>query len=47
MGLSLRAPLRRLATPDVPIPFAPVLEAAVLPGEADIERALLELVGAR
>ena len=32
MGTSLRAPLRRLATPDVPIPFAPSLEAAVLPG---------------
>lgn len=41
---SLRAPLRRLATPDVPIPFSPVLEAAVLPGQADIEQAIRELV---
>ena len=41
---SLRAPLRRLATPDVPIPFAPSLEAAVLPGQADIEKAIRELV---
>jgi pyruvate/2-oxoglutarate/acetoin dehydrogenase E1 component len=44
IGSSLRAPLRRLATPDVPIPFAPILEAAVLPGEADIEKAIRELV---
>jgi pyruvate dehydrogenase E1 component beta subunit len=43
-GGSLRTPLRRLATPDVPIPFAPVLEAAVLPGEAAIERAIREMV---
>jgi pyruvate dehydrogenase E1 component beta subunit len=41
---SLRAPLRRLATPDVPIPFSPVLEAAVLPGEAEIEQAIRELL---
>jgi pyruvate dehydrogenase E1 component beta subunit len=44
MGTALRAPLRRLATPDVPIPFSPVLEAAVLPGQADIEKAIRELV---
>jgi len=44
IGDVLRAPLRRLATPNVPIPFAPPLEAAVLPGEADIERAIRELV---
>jgi acetoin:2,6-dichlorophenolindophenol oxidoreductase subunit beta len=44
LGGRLRAPLRRLATPDVPIPFAPALEAAVLPGQADIEQALRELM---
>ena len=44
LGDALLAPLRRIATPDVPIPFAPALEAAVLPGEADIERAIRELV---
>ena len=40
------APLRRLATPDVPIPFSPVLEAAVIPDEAKIRAEILELVGA-
>lgn len=41
------APIRRLATPDIPIPFAPVLEASVIPDEAKIQAAILELVGAR
>ena len=41
----LDAPIRRLATPDVPIPFSPPLEAAVLPGEATIKEAIDELVG--
>ncbi|HVV89483.1 MAG TPA: dehydrogenase E1 component subunit alpha/beta [Solirubrobacterales bacterium] len=41
----LDAPVRRLATPDVPIPFSPPLEQAVLPGPAAIERALSELLG--
>ncbi len=41
----LDAPVRRLATPDVPIPFSPPLEQAVLPGSATIEQALLELLG--
>jgi pyruvate dehydrogenase E1 component beta subunit len=47
LGPKLKAPLRRLATPDVPIPFAPGLEAAVLPGEAGIERAICELAGVK
>jgi pyruvate dehydrogenase E1 component beta subunit len=42
----LDAPIRRLATPDVPIPFSPLLEAAVVPDEASIRAAILELVGA-
>lgn len=42
----LDAPIRRVATPDVPIPFAPVLEAAVIPNEARIRAAVLELMRA-
>jgi pyruvate dehydrogenase E1 component beta subunit len=40
----LDAPIRRVATPDVPIPFSPVLESAVVPGEERIRRAILELL---
>jgi 2-oxoisovalerate dehydrogenase E1 component beta subunit len=39
----LDAPVRRLATPDVPIPFSPSLEAAVLPGAESIAKAIDEL----
>ncbi len=42
----LKAPIRRAATPDVPIPFAPVLESAVVPGEERIRRAVLEMLEA-
>ena len=38
------APIRRLATPNIPIPFAPVLENSVVPDEAGIRTAILELV---
>jgi len=41
----LDAPVRRLATPDVPIPFSPPLEQRVLPGVDSIEEVLRELVG--
>ena len=41
---ALRAPVRRLAVPDVPIPFAPNLEAAVIPSEEDIATAVREAV---
>lgn len=41
----LDAPVRRVAAPDVPIPFAPVLEAAVIPDEARIRAAIVELLG--
>jgi pyruvate dehydrogenase E1 component beta subunit len=41
----LDAPITRIATPDVPIPFAPVLEAFVVPDEERIEGKILELVG--
>lgn len=40
----LDAPIRRLASPDVPIPFSPVLENAVVPDETRIREAILELV---
>ena len=40
----LDGPVRRLATPDVPIPFSPPLEAAVLPGVDAVREACLELL---
>jgi pyruvate/2-oxoglutarate/acetoin dehydrogenase E1 component len=40
----LDGPVRRLATPDVPIPFSPPLEAAVLPGVDSIRAAMRELL---
>jgi pyruvate dehydrogenase E1 component beta subunit len=43
---SLRAPVRRLAVPDVPIPFAPNLEAEVIPSEAAIAAAVREVADA-
>jgi acetoin:2,6-dichlorophenolindophenol oxidoreductase subunit beta len=42
---SLKAPVRRLAVPDVPIPFAPGLEAAVVPSEEEIAAVVHEVVG--
>ncbi len=41
---SLDAPPRRVTALDVPIPFSPRLEKAAIPGEAQIERAVRELV---
>jgi 2-oxoisovalerate dehydrogenase E1 component beta subunit len=40
----LDGPVRRLATPDIPIPFSPTLEQAVLPGVASIHEAIRELL---
>lgn len=42
----LRAPVRRVAVPDVPIPYARSLESAVLPTRERIKAAARELVGA-
>ena len=42
----LRAPVRRVAVPDVPIPYARSLEGAVLPTRERIKAAARELVGA-
>lgn len=41
----LDAPIRRLAAPDVPIPFSPSLEAAAFPTAETIAAAARELVG--
>ncbi|TMJ97694.1 MAG: alpha-ketoacid dehydrogenase subunit beta [Actinobacteria bacterium] len=41
---ALQAPVHRLAVPDVPIPFAPNLEAAVVPSEEDISAAVREVL---
>jgi 2-oxoisovalerate dehydrogenase E1 component beta subunit len=40
----LDAPVRRLTTPDVPIPFSPPLEQAVLPQPEQIKEAIRELL---
>jgi pyruvate/2-oxoglutarate/acetoin dehydrogenase E1 component len=40
----LDAPIRRLTAPDVPIPFSPPLEAAVLPQPDDMKEACRELL---
>jgi acetoin:2,6-dichlorophenolindophenol oxidoreductase subunit beta len=42
----LRAPVRRVAVPDVPIPYARSLEHAVLPVRNRIRAAARALVGA-
>jgi pyruvate/2-oxoglutarate/acetoin dehydrogenase E1 component len=41
---SLDAPVRRLTAPDVPIPFSPPLEQAVLPQLEDMKEAVRELL---
>jgi pyruvate/2-oxoglutarate/acetoin dehydrogenase E1 component len=41
----LDAPIRRVAALDVPVPFSPALEAAVIPDEGRIREAVLELMG--
>jgi pyruvate/2-oxoglutarate/acetoin dehydrogenase E1 component len=41
----LDAPVRRLTAPDVPIPFSPPLEQAVLPQLEDMKEACLDLLG--
>ena len=40
----LDGPVIRVATPDVPIPFSPTLEAAVLPQVDDVREACRELL---
>ncbi|HZT17143.1 MAG TPA: alpha-ketoacid dehydrogenase subunit beta [Gaiellaceae bacterium] len=40
----LDAPVRRLAAPDTPVPFSPVLEKAYIPQVDDVVRTLKELI---
>jgi 2-oxoisovalerate dehydrogenase E1 component beta subunit len=40
----LDAPVRRIAAPDTPVPFSPVLEKAFIPQVDDVARALKELI---
>jgi pyruvate/2-oxoglutarate/acetoin dehydrogenase E1 component len=41
----LEAPIKRVAALDVPIPYAPVLEQAVVPSVERIEAAVREVCG--
>jgi len=41
---SLRAPIKRVASKDVPMPFAPSLESVIVPAAADIEKAIRDVV---
>ncbi len=43
---ALKAPPRRLGNPGVPVPFAPVLEDAVIPGPEQIASAIREMISA-
>jgi pyruvate/2-oxoglutarate/acetoin dehydrogenase E1 component len=43
---SLKAPVIRVASPDVPVPFSPILENAYRPGVADIVDAVCRLIRA-
>ena len=38
------APVLRVATPNVPIPYSPVLEAHILPSKQKIEKAVMQLI---
>ena len=40
----LKTPIKRVANPDVPIPFSPPLENFVLPNETSIEKAARDLL---
>jgi 2-oxoisovalerate dehydrogenase E1 component beta subunit len=40
----LDAPVRRIAAPDTPVPFSPVLEKAYIPQVDDVVRGLEELI---
>ena len=41
---SLKAPFRRIAAPDIPVPFSPPLEQFYIPDERAVEKAVLEIV---
>jgi pyruvate/2-oxoglutarate/acetoin dehydrogenase E1 component len=39
----LDAPIRRIAAPDTPVPFSPILEKAFIPQVDDVVRGIKEL----
>lgn len=41
---SLRAPVRRIGSPDVPIPFSPILEGAVIPNRDRVVKTVLKVM---
>jgi pyruvate dehydrogenase E1 component beta subunit len=41
----LKAPVARIASPDVPVPFSPILENAYRPSVAQIMQAVREIAG--
>jgi pyruvate dehydrogenase E1 component beta subunit len=43
----LRAPVRRISMPAVPVPFSPPLEDFVLPDQARVAAAVREVLGYR
>jgi pyruvate/2-oxoglutarate/acetoin dehydrogenase E1 component len=44
-GRHLKTPIIRVASPDIPVPFSPILENAYRPSVCQIRQAVLELVG--
>jgi acetoin:2,6-dichlorophenolindophenol oxidoreductase subunit beta len=42
---ALKAPVQRVANPNLPVPYSPPLERAVLPSEQKIEQAILRALG--
>ena len=46
-GVSLQSPPRRIAFPDIPIPFSPALERPALPSAQKIVTAVTAMIGGR
>lgn len=44
-GISLHAPPRRIAFPDIPVPYTPVMEHFVLPNASKVEAAARQMMG--
>jgi pyruvate dehydrogenase E1 component beta subunit len=44
MSDTLSAPVMRIASPDIPVPFSPRMETTYRPNREDINRAVLKLV---
>ncbi|WP_342766510.1 alpha-ketoacid dehydrogenase subunit beta [Candidatus Hecatella orcuttiae] len=41
----LEAPIKRIATPNIPIPFSPILESTIIPSTQSLIRTVREVVG--